>query len=36
VRVADVLGRVNAEEPVANVALDYGLEINEVTALTAA
>ena len=36
VRVADVLGRLSAGEPVAEVALDYGLEIDEVTALTAA
>ena len=36
VRVADVLGRLSAGEPVADVALDYGLEIDEVTALTAA
>lgn len=36
VRVADVVGRLSAGEPVADVALDYGLEIDEVTALAAA
>lgn len=36
IRVADVLGRLHAGEPAAEVALDYGLELNEVTALTAA
>ena len=36
VRVSDVMGRLSAGEPVADVALDYGLEIDEVTALAAA
>lgn len=36
VRVDDVLDRLSSGESIADVALDYGLQVDEVTALTAA